>query len=467
VTIRRFLRAGTELGLRAVEEIHCRAAGAVRRDHTIRSPPPALFAPDAARLQDLRARVDDDLTRNVLPFWAVHAPDREYGGFITHLDRAGDRSGPTDKYLVMQARLIWTFAAAHRRGLASAGYLELAADGVSFLIDRMWDERLKGFFWTVSRRGLPLDDRKMLYGQAFAIFALAEYAMAAGDSEALRRAEKTLDAVRDLASDGGPGFTEELARDWSPTRSTGDRRTANAHLHLMEALTPLVVATQSSDHAALLRQLVDILLFKAVDPTYGCLGETFDSSWRPQSSWRRRTRVSYGHGVEAAWLLLRAIDVLGAGSRHTPDIPLRLIDHALDYGFDRMRGGLAQQGPPAGNVRRAVYLNAQRLAKRWWEQAELLVATLDAYCRTQRETYWLAFERQASWIFQYQVDPEGGDWFPEVAWDDGRPIRTDKGDDWKCAYHQARALMEVSGRLRALGRSALRETPNPLDQRVG
>jgi mannose/cellobiose epimerase-like protein (N-acyl-D-glucosamine 2-epimerase family) len=135
--------------------------------------------PDAAQLDAIRRRAEAALADNIIPFWASHAVDDRHGGFVTHLDRAGQWLGTTDKYLVPQTRLVWTFAAAHRHGLVNKGYLDLAAAGVNFLVDRMWDAKVGGFHWAVQRDGRPLICDKRTYGQAFAIFALSEYALAA------------------------------------------------------------------------------------------------------------------------------------------------------------------------------------------------------------------------------------------------------------------------------------------------
>src|SRR5262245_47832254 len=70
--------------------------------------------PDAAQLAEIRRRAVTVLAVNVLPFWTTHAVDHEHGGFLTDLDRFGRASGHGDKYLVYQARLVWTLAAAHR-----------------------------------------------------------------------------------------------------------------------------------------------------------------------------------------------------------------------------------------------------------------------------------------------------------------------------------------------------------------
>lgn len=434
-----------ELGLRCAQDLHVAVSPRTRPESG------RIVSADPAMLAAILARADASLADNVLPFWARHAPDPEWGGFVTHLGRTGDRVGPTDKHLVMQARMIWTFAAAHRHGLTDQGYLELADQGVRFLVGRMWDQKHGGFFWTVSRDGSPLDVRKRTYGQAFAIYGLAEYALAAGEPEAVTWAERTFDTLVANAADGALGFREEFACDWTPMAGWhGERKTLNVHLHVMEALTALAEASRRQTHASVLSGLVDLLLTTTIHPRHGYAQEEFGPTWRARTARTQRQRVSYGHGVELAWLALRALDFLGRPREPVRPRVLGVIDHALAYGFDHRRGGLAQYGPPSGAVSLAVYLPADRLTKYWWQQAEMLVALAEAYRWTGAARYLLAFEKQFNWIWRHQTDHDGGDWYEATAWD-GRPLRLEKGHDWKDPYHNARALMETSRRLRALG----------------
>jgi mannobiose 2-epimerase len=182
-----------------------------------------------------------------------------------------------------------------------------------------------------------------------------------------------------------------------------------------------------------------------------------------ENDWRWRTasplRISYGHNVELAWLVQHAIEVLGDPPERVRSHVLGLIDHALSFGFDHRRGGLALAGPPLGQARFAWYLGADVLIKRWWEQAEMLVATLAAYELTRQASYLLAFEQQFDWVWKHQLDHEQGDWFEMTDWHYGRPLTDIKGDDWKEPYHGARALMEVSRRLSTLLRQFDRQRP--------
>ncbi len=441
---------GLELGLRLAQQFHTAASRLMARRPGGLAPR-AAAPPSASRLSSILRCVERSLDGNILPFCALHAPDERDGGFIAHLDRAGGRLGPTDKYLVFQARMIRTLAAAHRYGLANRGYLELAGEGVRFLTDRMWDTEHAGFFWTVRRAGSPLKLEKRVYGQAFAMYALAEYGIAAGNPQALTWAGRVFDLLVEKAADGPFGFREEFARDWMPAPGpAGQRKTVNTHLHIMEALMTLIEASRQQTHAAALAQIVEVLLQRAIHPRDCYAWDAFDRTWQPETI-VRPPRISYGHEVELAWMLFDATDILGQPREAVRDLLLGLIDHALAYGFDHVRGGVAQYGPPVGSAAHAVYLPPDRLTKMWWQQAEMLVATLEAYRWTGSAGYLAAFEKQFDWIWRHQMDHDGGDWFAATTWREGRPLGSNKGHAWKDPYHNARALMKASQGLRALG----------------
>jgi mannobiose 2-epimerase len=409
-------------------------------------------APDAARLAAIRRQADAVLADNVLPFWASHAWDDRHGGFVTHLDRAGQWFGPTDKYLVPQTRLIWTFAAAHRHGVADRGYLDLSARGARFLIDQMWDADAGGFVWAVQRDGRPLVTDKRTYGQAFAIYALSEYSLAAKDDWARDWAVKTYDVLTERAGDGALGFREQFDGQWRPVPGrAGSGKTVNTHLHVMEALVPLVQATGNDRHAAQLRATLDLVLSRGVHARdFYAIDDLLERDWRWKPKRSQPIRISYGHHAELAWLAQQAIDVLGDPPERVRDVVLGSIDHALDFGFDHRRGGIAEYGPPLGHSRFAWYLGSGACIKRWWEQAEMLVAALAAYELTGAARYLIAFERQFDWVWSHQIDHECGDWFDSTDWRTGKPLTLVKGHEWKEPYHGARALMEVSRRLSAL-----------------
>jgi mannobiose 2-epimerase len=158
----------------------------------------------------------------------------------------------------------------------------------------------------------------------------------------------------------------------------------------------------------------------------------------------------YGHNVELAWLMLEAMRVLGRDREKDRGAILGLIDHALKFGVDQERGGLALYGPQMGDVLEATHLREERFRKSWWEQAELLVALSEAYAWTREDRYFQALQQTWSWVWKHQIDHVNGEWFASTDWVTGKPTSAYKGGDYKCAYHNGRALMMLEKRFSAL-----------------
>lgn len=144
-----------------------------------------------------------------VPFWLENGIDKEYGGYLVCFDSKGKLMKelavltPEDKMIVTQTRMIWGFSALLRNGLAKRyGWeekcKEAAKQGVDFFIDKFWDKKNTGWAWVTDRKGNVLDNGKLVYGQTFAIYALAEYYMATGDERGIEYAEKTFDALKNM-----------------------------------------------------------------------------------------------------------------------------------------------------------------------------------------------------------------------------------------------------------------------------
>ena len=418
-----------------------------------------MNAQQRARLRAIQGQAESDLRENVLPFWTNDTWDTQGGGFITHLDRTGKRTGETDKYLVMQARMTWTLAAALRHGVANKKYADLARDGAHFLVDKMWDKTNGGFFFAVKRDGSPLDDTKRVYGQEFAIYALAEYALATADPTektwAVSWAEKTFDQLQLHAADAPYGYLEDFSREWRFLRANlaggGElHKSLNTHMHLMEALTVLAQVSARPDVKTALGQVTDLIVNKTIHPIHGGASDPFDLNWNIAPDEQGRIKTSYGHNVEFAWLLLDAVDTLGVPRATIRDKSLGLVDHALRFGFDRERGGLADFGPLDGPTAQATSLGQERLDKGWWQQAEALTAFIEMYRWTGEPKYLEAFEQEWKWVWNHQIDHKGGDWFGNLPPAGGEPTWQEKGGAWKASYHNGRALMRVSQALQSL-----------------
>ena len=78
--------------------------------------------------------------------------------------------------------MVWLSARLMREGRGGPAMAEAARQGYRFLLDRMWDREYGGFYWEVDRAGTrSFTPNKHLYGQAFGLYAIAEYARATRD----------------------------------------------------------------------------------------------------------------------------------------------------------------------------------------------------------------------------------------------------------------------------------------------
>jgi len=405
--------------------------------------PASPTSPTKAQLQAWRDRFEKEVREGILAFWLKHDLDESRGGFHGALDRKGNPDLAADRSLVLNARLLWTFSAASRM-YGDAAYRKAAKRAYDYLEEKFRDRaRRGGYWWSVSVTGGVKDDHKYVYGESFVIYALTEYWMMSGEPNLNKKIFGFFHQMDQPAHDRTwGGYMESFTRDWKPELKVypvgpPDLKSANTHLHLLESLSSLVAATGHRQIKQRLDEIRKLFITKMVDPA-GYTHEYFKPDWTPTAN-----DSSYGHDVELAWLLPEATRALGL-PENDPDtlrISKALVDHALQYGFDRERGGFFERGPANGP--------ATDRSKNWWAQAEGLVGLLEVYRATGDPVYFAAFERTAEFIFRDLVDAEYGEWYPGVK-ADGTLVGTEKATFWKCPYHNTRACLEVIKRLDAL-----------------
>src|SRR6476620_12440765 len=302
-----------------------------------RSPQPVKVA-TTRPLTSYSIEMRQDLVEKILPYWYDTTLDRTRGGYILSDDVQKKRAA-TEKQIVTQSRLIWTFSHVHRKGYSNAqrNYLKAAEHGYRFLIEKFLDKNHGGYFWTIDLNGQVLDDRKILYGEAFVIYGLVEYYRASNDENALRHSTELYDHLQKHAYDRkNGGWIEHFTRNWKPilqpTRQAmvgvAGYKSANTHLHLMEALTELFNATRDNE---VRRSLNEAMRLNA---DYFYPKEAGRSCSLRQSDWKKVidancSGISYGHNVEFAWLMIHAQDVLGIPAAW--DHFYVQLNHALNY----------------------------------------------------------------------------------------------------------------------------------------
>jgi mannobiose 2-epimerase len=413
----------------------------------------------------LAAEVRRSLRDELIAAWYPRAVDREMGGFLSQFDFEWKPTGNQDKMIVTQARHVWTTARASQVFPADTMLRPAAAHGFRFLRDRMWDRRDGGFFWLVARDGTPREEDgrllKQAYGQAFGIYALAAYYDVSRDTAALRLAQ---DAFRWLDAHAHDpvhkGYFNYMERDGTPLRAGLGRNSAkdqNSSIHILEAFTELYRVWPDSTLRERLREML-VLIRDTIVTGPGTLTLFSTEDWTPISyrdssdAARRADRyfhdhVSFGHDVETAYLLMEAAEALGqSNDPATLRVGKRMLDHSLRTRWDSAVGGFYEAGYyfPGRTT-----LTLVDDTKNWWAQAEGLNTLLifgDLYPADPMR-YHDRFLEQWTYVTTYLIDHEHGGWYAGGI--DKQPqMRTAlKGQIWKAAYHDGRALMNVARRL--------------------
>ena len=414
---------------------------------------------EQAPIRQYRDEVESYLRGKLLPFWLERSRDTQNGGFITHFDRDGNDSGEDEKSLIAQGRMLYTFSSAFRAGYGAvcAEYARHAAD---FLIDRMWDRVNGGFVWMTNRKGVVVNHDKVVYGQSFAIYALSEYTLATGDPRGRQYAGQTFDLLQKHCTDTMyGGYFEMFDSEWclaGPGSAGGDRKTLDAHMHLMEAYTTLYECTREPLHRRKLLEIIAIVTRRLLHPKYATGIPQFTAEWvqAPQIKfdivwgWDRfnpdgeksnpENNTSYGHNVEMAWLLMHALDVLGLPIDEFSDRIRTAVDHAVRYGVDPEYGGLYVEGAHDGP--------ATDLQKEFWQQCEGMIGFLEAYLRFGDQRYLAAYESVHRFMFTKGINFAVGEIWPLLT-RQGEPIWTHMSHSWKINYHSVRAMIQSKLRL--------------------
>ncbi len=397
----------------------------------------SFAAPLAQRAREFKTQ----LAEKILPYWFDTAQDTANGGCLLSDDLVKGRTTPKEKAIVTQARMIWTFSLAHRKGFSDArrDYLKAAAQGYRFLMEHFLDKEHDGYFWKTDLTGKPVKEHKIVYGQSFVIYALVEYHRASGNPEALRHAMELYQTLQKRAYDPKRGgWVEHFTRDWMPLAlrdpvgevEVAGLKSANTHLHLMEALTELYEVTHDTGVRKSLEESLRLNMeyFYPLDAGQSCFHRNPD--WSAVTD-PRSAGLSYGHNVEFAWLMIRAEEVLGRGPSW--EHFRAHLDHALKCGYDRELGGLYHRG--VGDQR------PFDTTKVWWVQAEMIAAFTDALRHKPDAAYETALEKTLEFVARHMTDPKDGIWVDSVL-ADGQPRNTSKAHNWKANYHDVRALIK-------------------------
>lgn len=382
---------------------------------------------------NLAHEVRRELTDRIIPFWK-RLRDDEHGGYYGYMDFDLKVDKEYEKGCILNSRILWFFANAYMT-LKDKSLLAEAAHAYSFMRDCCEDKEYGGVFWSVTYDGLPLDTTKHIYNQAFAIYALSSYYAASNDSSALEFAMSLFEKIETIGTDSY-GYLESFNRKWeledndklSENGLLADK-TMNTLLHVLEAYTELYRVNKDEKVRSALVKILDAFRNQVYNEKTNRLEVFFDEKMNTISD-----LYSYGHDIEASWLLDRAATVLS-------DDKIKADTNAYT---NKLVAEVYNEALADGAMNNECFKGVVDTTRVWWVQAEAMVGFCNCYEKTGEEKYKDITEQLWDYIKNYIIDKrEESEWFWDLDKDNNPVSRKPIVEPWKCPYHNGRMCMEI------------------------
>ena len=387
--------------------------------------------------EQLKSELKSEL-KNILGYWVNNTLDQEYGGFVGKIDHHNNIVPQASKGIILNTRILWSFSAASNY-LQSDAYSSICDRAFHYLRDHFNDKTHGGVFWELDYEGRPMNRRKQVYAQAFAIYALSEYYQFTQNEGAKNWALEIFDCIEEYAKDSlNLGYFEAFNEDWSPIedmrlseKDMNASKTMNTHLHILEAYTPLL---KIYDHALLknsLKMLVELFLQKFLNKEYH-YELFFDDSWNLLSN-----STSYGHDIETAWLVIEAAKLLNDESllQQANEVAIKVANTFLQEGIDEEGAVLNEKNRTTGHV---------DTDRHWWPQVEALVGFKYAHGLHPDPNYIKASVKIWDYVKKHLIDHQNGEWFFRVSEEGAVYTEENKVSMWKAPYHTTRACIMLN-----------------------
>ncbi len=402
--------------------------------------------PIPAVIKERLIRYRDELSvewERILGFWQQYMVDETNGGFLGSLDNSNQPQPAAEKGVVLNSRILWTFSAACRHR-AKPGYREIADRAFNFLRNYFYDEKNGGVYWSLNSDGTVADGKKQLYGQAFYVYGLAEYYKITANSEALETAKAVTAAMEKYGLDKtNGGYWEAFSRNWGALddlrlseKDENAPKTMNTHLHIIEAYANLYSVWPDATLGNAISNLLAWFERYILEPDARQLRLFMQADWSGD-----QTDRSFGHDIEAAWLLQECARILGdkVWINTYNQIAATLAASTRD-GLDKDGGLWYEQNRQTGHWIRE---------KHWWPQAEAMVGFFNAWELSGDPLFLDQSIRCWDFTRKKLVDTTNGEWYWGIDANEA-VLPKEKAGFWKCPYHNSRACLEIITRINAI-----------------
>lgn len=381
--------------------------------------------------------IKNELLNHIVPFWDS-LEDKENGGFYGFMDNNLKLDKNAEKGVILHSRILWFYSNCYLT-LKEEKYLEKAKGCYEFMSKFCVDKENGGVYWMMNADGTVKDDMKHTYCQAFFVYALSSYYDASKDETALKLAMDIFNTIEEKCTDA-VAYLEAMSRTWEIVENDAlsenglmADKTMNTTLHLLEAYTELYRVSKDERVLSRLKFQTGLFLDKIFYSDDDRLLVFFDKNLDVIGDIH-----SYGHDIEATWLLDRACDVMG-------DKELSEKVSAMNERIVANIARLAYKNGSLLNERDKTEINTWRI---WWVQAEAVVGFMNGFERYGKSEYKEMSESIWNYIKNNIVDKrEGGEWYSQLD-ENGVPADFKAVvDPWKCPYHNGRMCLEIINRL--------------------
>lgn len=392
----------------------------------------------------LQKNIEQELHMHILPFWLENMKDSD-GGLFGQISNKNVVTPTAPKGLVMVSRFLWTYSEAFRTSKKEK-YKRFADDLKDYLLSIFQDKKNGGFYWTVDSRGNKKDCKKVLYGQAFALYALSTYQQINPSKENSTLCSQLFSLLEKYGKDEQyGGYFEAMAEDWSYNGRNNlgaddlpCDKSMNTNLHMLEAYTRYYWESGRDDVKKSLKALIEIIITKIYNSSTGHQKLYFTTDWTSLGNIE-----SYGHDVETSWLIWEALEILD-----DPELQQKYREIVLMMLQTSSKKATAPDGS-LYNESKNGHLDKVRI---WWVQAEYAVSLMNGWMMTGKEEYKEKLFKLWDYIEEKQKDKTYGEWFWGIE-DNGSVQEQDKGGMWKTPYHNGRACIELIHRINKIKES--------------
>ncbi|MBK0369105.1 AGE family epimerase/isomerase [Flavobacterium agrisoli] len=392
-----------------------------------------------ASLNQLQTELTQEL-ESILNYWVKYTIDSKNGGFVGQIDYKNDIISNAEKGSVLNARILWSFSAAYSIS-QKENYKKMANRAFDYFSNYFYDTEFGGIFWSVTAEGKPNDTKNQIYALAFAIYGLSEYVAISQNKKALDLAISLYQQIEKYSFDKeNNGYLEAFTRYWKPLddlrlseKDANEKKTMNTHLHIVEGYANLYKIWKNEALKERIENLLQVIEKHFINTKTGHLHLFFDEKWN-----EKEDVISYGHDIEAAWLLLQCAEIIENKSfiQRFQQYALQIANATIE-GIDT-DGGLWYE--------KEIHNNHLIREKHWWPQSELQIGFFTAFELTGNQRYLEMVFRNWEFTKKHLIDHQKGEWFWGI-YADYSIMPKDKAGFWKCPYHNTRGCIELLQRI--------------------